>query len=67
MFTQLSGVIETVAGLLVLLRPGIGGMVVAAWLMYIALTLRSRGTYPDVSVRDIVMAITAFPSFVCLK
>lgn len=54
------GVIEIGAGILVLIRPIIGGYVVAAWLTLIALTLVFSGNYLDVAVRDLVMAIGAF-------
>ncbi|MEP6595288.1 MAG: hypothetical protein ABJA71_05045 [Ginsengibacter sp.] len=59
-FMSIVGTIEIVAGLLVLLRPRIGGYVVMAWLTAIALTLITGGHYFDVAVRDLVMAIGAF-------
>jgi uncharacterized membrane protein YphA (DoxX/SURF4 family) len=59
-FMMIVGVIEMIAGLLVLVRPAIGGYIVAAWLVAIALTLLAGGHYLDVAVRDIVMAIGAF-------
>ncbi len=59
-FMMIVGIIEIVAGLLVLAKPGIGGYVVAAWLTLIALTLLASGNYFDVAVRDLVMAIGAF-------
>lgn len=59
-FMMIAGVIEIVAGLIVLIKPGIGGYIVAAWLAAIALTLLAGGMYLDVAVRDLVMAIAAF-------
>jgi uncharacterized membrane protein YphA (DoxX/SURF4 family) len=59
-FMHIVGVIEIAAGILVLVRPRIGGYVVMAWLLLIALTLILGGHYFDVAVRDIVMAIGAF-------
>jgi uncharacterized membrane protein YphA (DoxX/SURF4 family) len=59
-FMRIVGVIEVVAGLLVLLRPSVGGLIVAAWLAAIAMTLIAGGIYLDVAVRDLVMAISAF-------
>lgn len=53
------GVIEVVAGAIVLYRPRIGGFIVAAWLTAIALSLLAGGSYLDVAVRDLVMAIGA--------
>ncbi|HEX5151295.1 MAG TPA: hypothetical protein VFW07_07590 [Parafilimonas sp.] len=59
-FMMIVGVIEIVAGIIVLIRPAIGGLIVAAWLTLIALTLLVGGMYMDVAVRDLVMAIAAF-------
>ncbi len=54
------GVIEIIAGIIVLVRPLIGAYIVAAWLVCIALTLIIGGHYFDVAVRDLVMAIGAY-------
>ena len=59
-FMMIVGVIEIIAGLIVLARPVAGGLIVAAWLTLIALTLLASGNYLDVAVRDLVMAIGAF-------
>lgn len=59
-FMGIVGVIEIAAGILVLARPRIGGFVVMAWLVCIALSLIASGKYFDVAVRDLVMAIGAF-------
>ena len=59
-FMMIVGVIEIVAGILVFLKPSIGGLIVTAWLTLIALTLLASGNYLDVAVRDLVMAISAF-------
>lgn len=59
-FMMIVGVIEIVAGLLVLTKTKIGAYVVAAWLVAIALTLIFSWSYVDVAVRDLVMAIAAF-------
>jgi len=58
-FMQIVGVIEIIAGVLVLIKPSIGGWVVMAWLICIALQLLAMGKYLDVAVRDIVMSIGA--------
>ncbi|MCB0712349.1 MAG: hypothetical protein KDD67_08485 [Ignavibacteriae bacterium] len=58
-FMGVVGIIEIVAGILVLKNPKIGGYVVAAWLALIALTLLAGFNYVDVAVRDLVMAISA--------
>jgi uncharacterized membrane protein YphA (DoxX/SURF4 family) len=59
-FMMIVGVIEIIAGIIVLIKPAIGGYIVAAWLALIALTLLAGGNYLDVAVRDVVMAIGAF-------
>jgi len=59
-FMYVVGVIEIVAGLLVLLTPWTKqfAYVVAAWLACIALNL-ILGRFFDIAVRDLVMAISA--------
>jgi len=59
-FMMIVGVIEIVAGILVLINPQKGGLLVSAWLILIALSLLAGGSYLDVAVRDIAMAIGAF-------
>ena len=59
-FMMVVGVIEIVAGALVLTKTKIGAYVVSAWLVGIALLLIFSWTYVDVAVRDLVMAIGAF-------
>jgi len=59
-FMAIVGVIEIIAGIIVLLRPRLGGFIVMAWLIAIALNLLISGHYYDVAVRDLVMAIGAF-------
>ena len=59
-FMMIVGVIEIIAGIIVFIKPAIGGFIVAAWLTLIALTLLASGNYLDVAVRDLVMALGAF-------
>lgn len=59
-FMMIVGVIEIVAGVLVLTKTKLGAYVVSAWLGAIALTLIFSWSYVDVAVRDLVMAIAAF-------
>ena len=60
-FMHLVGVIEIVAGILVLTRfTRVAAYIVAAWLVLIALNLLTTGHYFDVAVRDVVMAVGAF-------
>lgn len=58
-FMMIVGVIEIVAGILVLTKTKFGAYLVSAWLTLIALTLIFSWTYVDVAVRDLVMAIGA--------
>lgn len=54
------GVIEIVAGLLVLtVLPRLGAYVVAAWLVLIACAVTLTGFY-DIAVRDLAMALGAY-------
>jgi uncharacterized membrane protein YkgB len=59
-FMMMVGAIEVVAGILVLVKPKLGSLVVCAWLVLIALTLLGSGKFLDVAVRDLVMAVGAF-------
>ncbi|HUH25016.1 MAG TPA: hypothetical protein VLY87_00175 [Flavobacterium sp.] len=59
-FMMIAGVVEIIAGIIVLRKPEIGGYIVAAWLTSIALTLLLGFNHVDVTVRDLVMAISAF-------
>jgi hypothetical protein len=59
-FMMIVGVIEIIAGLIVLLKPVIGGYIVMAWLALIGISLLASGAYLDVAVRDFVMAIGAY-------
>ena len=59
-FMIIVGVVEIIAGILVLVKTKIGAIIVAAWLVLIALTLILSGSYLDVAVRDLVMAIGAY-------
>lgn len=58
-FMMVVGVIEIVAGIIVLKKTAIGGYIVAGWLTVIALTLLLGFNYVDVAIRDLVMAISA--------
>jgi len=53
------GVVEIVAGVLVAVRPAIGGYVVAAWLLGIIINLVTMGEYYDVALRDFGLLVAA--------
>jgi uncharacterized membrane protein YphA (DoxX/SURF4 family) len=59
-FMKIVGVIEIVAGIIVLVRPLIGAWIVMTWLICIALELLFCTHFYDVAVRDLVMAVGAF-------
>lgn len=59
-FVVIVGIIEIVAGVIVLIKTEVGAYIVCLWLTLIALALIISGNYLDVAVRDIVMAISAF-------
>lgn len=57
-FMHFVGVVEIVAGVLVFVKPRLGGFVVMGWLLAIALQLLIWGRFLDVAVRDIVIALS---------
>lgn len=54
------GLVEVTAGLLVALRPRIGGYVVSAWLLGIIFNLLLTGKYFDIALRDVGLSLAAF-------
>ena len=66
-FMNLVGIIEIVAGVLVLVRPKIGSLIVGFWLVGIAINLLLTGQYYDVAVRDLVMAVGAFSLYLLIS
>ncbi len=66
-FMLIVGVIEIVAGILVLAKPRIGSLIVGLWLIGIALNLVLTGQYYDIAVRDTVMAIGAFSLYLLVS
>jgi hypothetical protein len=59
-FMMTVGAIEIVAGLIVAVKPKIGGYVVALWLLGIIGNLLLAGRFYDVALRDLGLAIGAF-------
>jgi len=53
------GVVEVLAGILVAVRPAIGGYVVAAWLLGIIVNLVTMGEYYDIALRDFGLLVGA--------
>lgn len=59
-FMMIVGVIEIIAGIIVLTKTRLGAYIVSIWLVLIALSLLLTWHHPDVAVRDIAMAISAY-------
>lgn len=59
-FMKIVGIVEIIAGIIVLVRPLIGAYIVMVWLICIALQLLIGGQYFDVAIRDLVMAVGAY-------
>jgi uncharacterized membrane protein YphA (DoxX/SURF4 family) len=57
------GVVEVVAGLVVLASPRFGGLLVAAWLGGIIINLLLRGGYGDIALRDFGLLLGALTLF----
>jgi hypothetical protein len=55
----LVGVIEIVAGLVVAIRPHVGGYLVAAWLAGIILNLLLLADHYDIALRDVGLLLAA--------
>ena len=60
-FMLITGPIEILVGISILTRwTRIGAYVLSVWLLAIALNLVTTGSYYDVAVRDVEMAVAAF-------
>lgn len=60
-FMHVVGVVEIIAGLIVLSRwTKIGSYIVMAWLLCIAANLLTMGMFYDLAVRDVEIAVGAF-------
>ncbi len=58
-FMLIVGVVEIVAGLIVALKPRIGGYVVAVWLGAIIINLLVSGRHFDIALRDLGLGLAA--------
>lgn len=60
-FMRVVGVIEIAVGILILTRwTRLGAYIASAWLVLIALNLLISGSYFDIAVRDLAMAVGAW-------
>lgn len=53
------GVVEVIAGILVAVRPRIGSLIVAVWLLGIIINLLILGSFYDVALRDFGLLVGA--------
>jgi hypothetical protein len=53
------GAIEIVAGIIVFLKPSIGGLIVSAWLLGIIVNLLLLHNFYDVALRDLGLSLGA--------
>ena len=58
-FMYFVGVVEIVAGLVVLVKPRYGSLLVVGWLVGIIVNLLSKGEYYDIAVRDFGLMVGA--------
>jgi hypothetical protein len=58
-FMMVIGVVEIAAGVIVAVRPDIGGAIVSAWLIGIIINLLILGAFLDVALRDLGLSIGA--------
>ena len=58
-FMHFVGVVEIIAGLVVVAQPRIGGYIIALWLVGIILNLVAVGGYLDVALRDVGLLLGA--------
>jgi uncharacterized membrane protein YphA (DoxX/SURF4 family) len=58
-FMHLVGIIEVIAGALVLAKPRLGAFIVMGWMWAIAAQLLVGWMYVDVAVRDLVISLGA--------
>lgn len=60
-FMHIVGVVEVIAGLIVLSRwTKVGSYIVMAWLLCIAANLLTTGMFYDLAIRDVEIAVGAF-------
>lgn len=59
-FMLIVGVIEIIAGIIVLVNPRVGGIIIGCWLLGIVVNLFLKGEYYDIALRDLVLSIGAF-------
>lgn len=60
MLNTIVGVVEIIAGVLVLTKTRVGAYLVAAWLVVVVANLASMGMYYDIIARDVALAIGAY-------
>jgi len=59
LFMRCAGPVEIVAGILVLLKPRFGALIVAAWLLLVIVNLLLIPGYYDIVLRDVGLLLAA--------
>ena len=59
LFMRCAGPVESVAGILVLLKPRFGALIVAAWLLLVIVNLLLIPGYYDIVLRDVGLLLAA--------
>ncbi|MFA5038308.1 MAG: hypothetical protein WC732_01360 [Candidatus Omnitrophota bacterium] len=59
MYMRLVGVAEIIAGIIVAVKPRIGGIIVSAWLLLIVVNLLLMPDYYDIALRDFGLSLGA--------
>ena len=54
------GIVEIIAGIIVLVKPKIGGIIVGFWLLGIVVNIFLTGENYDIALRDLVLSVGAF-------
>ncbi len=62
-FMRLVGVIEICAGIIVAVKPKIGGLIVCLWLAGIIINFLLAGGFYDIALRDLGLALGALALF----
>ena len=58
-FMRVDGVIEIIAGIIVAVKPKIGGLIVFAWLVAVIINLLLARMFYDIALRDLGLALGA--------
>ncbi|MBW3563691.1 MAG: hypothetical protein KY459_03095 [Acidobacteria bacterium] len=66
-FMTIVGVVEIVAAIVVAVKPKLGGLLVAGWLLGIIVNLIAVGGYLDIALRDVGLMIGALALYLLAR